>query len=87
MTDATWRDRNGTSGAQYSKVRTLVDCDGLASVAVDRDEPVRVPAGATASVLYVNPDMRIVGLEFRGEGSVFGNLAWDAVEIVNDKQS
>lgn len=81
----TWRDKHGTVGSQWSKVRLLSEVLGLASIGVGReDEEVLVPAGSTATVLYVNEEKRLVGVEFGGdvEGNVFGNVSWDQLEIV-----
>ncbi|HEY7808705.1 MAG TPA: hypothetical protein VIC34_16035 [Croceibacterium sp.] len=80
-----WTDARGNEGSELDEVRTLVPSQGYAHVTADREERVQVPAGSHATVLYVNSDARIVGVEFGGdvEGNTFGNVGWDEVEILN----
>jgi hypothetical protein len=50
-------------------------------------EEVIVPTGTLGTVLYVNEDLKLVGVEFDSEGSPFGNVAWAHAEIVTEEDA
>ena len=82
-----WHDRHGRRADEFARVRLAAPTGGEVVISPRHREEVIVPTGTLGTVLYVNEDLKLVGVEFDSEGSPFGNVAWAHAEIVTEEDA